>query len=109
MLVQLCTARAGYGHSLEERDFLAADWSMPKDERLQTRFHVYKDLRQKGFYLTSAGKFGGDYLVYPGEMCVICRSLLISFITIFYYYVLISFLQEIHSVSMHTLLRCACL
>ncbi|XP_062860940.1 tRNA-splicing endonuclease subunit Sen34 [Trichomycterus rosablanca] len=67
MLVQLCTARAGYSHCPEEREFLAADGSMPKDERLQTRFLVYRDLRRKGFYLTSAGKFGGDYLVYPGD------------------------------------------
>ncbi|CAB1348470.1 unnamed protein product, partial [Coregonus sp. 'balchen'] len=26
---------------------------------------VFRDLRRQGFYLTSAGKFGGDYLVYP--------------------------------------------
>jgi len=28
---------------------------------------VFKDLWQKGFYLTDGGKFGGDYLVYPGD------------------------------------------
>ncbi|MGH0165060.1 UNVERIFIED_CONTAM: hypothetical protein FKN15_004550 [Acipenser sinensis] len=26
-----------------------------------------KDLWQQGYYITSAGKFGGDYLIYPGD------------------------------------------
>lgn len=67
MAVQLCTARAGFSHCPEEHAFLAADWPMPRDKHSETRFQVYKDLRRKGFYLTAAGKFGGDYLVYPGE------------------------------------------
>lgn len=68
MAIQLYTARAGFSHCPEEHAFLAADWPMPRDERSETRFRVYKDLRSKGFYLTTAGKFGGDYLVYPGEI-----------------------------------------
>ncbi|XP_053479520.1 tRNA-splicing endonuclease subunit Sen34 [Ictalurus furcatus] len=67
MAIQLYTARAGFSHCPEEHAFLAADWPMPRDERSETRFRVYKDLRSKGFYLTAAGKFGGDYLVYPGD------------------------------------------
>lgn len=67
MAVQLCTARAGLSHCPEEAGFLAADWPMPRDERSETRFRVYRDLRGRGFYLTAAGKFGGDYLVYPGD------------------------------------------
>lgn len=67
MAVQLCTARAGFSHCPEERSFLSTDWPVPRDERLNTRFCVYRDLRNKGFYLTSAGKFGGDFLVYPGD------------------------------------------
>lgn len=67
MAVQLCTARAGFSHCPEERSFHSTDWPMPRDEGLNTRFCVYRDLRNKGFYLTSAGKFGGDFLVYPGD------------------------------------------
>uniref|UniRef100_A0A673LB81 tRNA-splicing endonuclease subunit SEN34 n=1 Tax=Sinocyclocheilus rhinocerous TaxID=307959 RepID=A0A673LB81_9TELE len=67
MAVQLCTARAGFSHCPEERSFHSTDWPMPRDERLNTRFCVYRDLRNRGFYLTSAGKFGGDFLVYPGD------------------------------------------
>lgn len=67
MAVQLCTARSGFSQCPEERSFLSTDWPMPRDERLETRFRVYRDLRSKGYYLTSAGKFGGDFLVYPGD------------------------------------------
>lgn len=67
MAVQLCTARAGFNHCPEERAFLTSDCPMPTDQRSETRFRVYRDLRRKGFFLTSAGKFGGDYLVYPGD------------------------------------------
>ncbi|KAI5623811.1 tRNA-splicing endonuclease subunit Sen34 isoform X1 [Silurus asotus] len=67
MAVQLCTARAGFSHCPEKHAFLAADWPRLRDKRSETRFQVYKDLRSKGFYLTAAGKFGGDYLVYPGD------------------------------------------
>lgn len=67
MAVQLHTARAGLSHVPEERHFLAADWPKPRDKMSETRFRVFRDLRRQGFYLTSAGKFGGDYLVYPGE------------------------------------------
>ncbi|XP_061073215.1 tRNA-splicing endonuclease subunit Sen34 [Conger conger] len=67
MAIQLHTARAGLSHAPEERHFLAADWPKPRDERSETRFRVFRDLRRQGFYLTSAGKFGGDYLVYPGD------------------------------------------
>ncbi|XP_076850522.1 tRNA-splicing endonuclease subunit Sen34 [Brachyhypopomus gauderio] len=67
MAIQLYTAHAGFSHCPEELGFLAADWPAPRDKRSDARFQVYKDLRRRGFYLTTAGKFGGDYLVYPGD------------------------------------------
>ncbi|KAI7802604.1 tRNA-splicing endonuclease subunit Sen34 isoform X2 [Triplophysa rosa] len=67
MAIQLCTARAGFSHCPDERSFPSTDWPMPRDERSEIRFRVYRDLRSKGYYLTSAGKFGGDFLVYPGD------------------------------------------
>lgn len=67
MAVQLCTARAGLQYGPEEGGFLAARWPLPQDEKSETRLHVFRDLRRRGFFLTSAGKFGGDYLVYPGD------------------------------------------
>lgn len=67
MAVQLCTARAGLQYGPEEGGFLAARWPLPLDERSDTRLQVFRDLRGRGFHLTPAGKFGGDFLVYPGD------------------------------------------
>ncbi|XP_023678905.2 tRNA-splicing endonuclease subunit Sen34 isoform X1 [Paramormyrops kingsleyae] len=67
MAVQLSTARAGMSYGPEELRFLAADSLSPRDERQEARYRVFRDLRRRGFYLTTGGKFGGDYLVYPGD------------------------------------------
>ncbi|KAM9734285.1 tRNA-splicing endonuclease subunit Sen34 [Menidia menidia] len=40
------------------------------DEQQSARQQVFRDLRGRGFFLTSAGKFGGDFLVYPGDPLV---------------------------------------
>jgi len=31
------------------------------------RYTVFKDLWERGYYLSTAAKFGGDYLAYPGD------------------------------------------
>ncbi|XP_041120743.1 tRNA-splicing endonuclease subunit Sen34 [Polyodon spathula] len=67
MMVQLCTARARLSYAPDERDWLATDWPLPRDNKQEVRYRVYQDLRQQGYYITSAGKFGGDYLIYPGD------------------------------------------
>lgn len=69
LAVQLSTARAGLSHCPEARAFLEADWPIRAQRcpRREARFQVFRDLRGRGFFLTSAGKFGGDFLVYPGE------------------------------------------
>ncbi|KAI0207387.1 tRNA-splicing endonuclease subunit Sen34 [Lamellibrachia satsuma] len=59
--VQICTAT----HRCTELE--AAEWHYPTTEMEHTRYRVFKDLWEKGYYLTSGGKFGGDFLVYPGE------------------------------------------
>ncbi|XP_029301810.1 tRNA-splicing endonuclease subunit Sen34-like [Cottoperca gobio] len=70
LAVQLSTARAGLSHCPDARTFLRADRPIRgQDEPHGTtaRYQVFRDLRGRGFYLTSAGKFGGDFLVYPGD------------------------------------------
>lgn len=68
LAVQLSTARAGLSYCPEARDFLRANWPIrgQNGRSCDTRFQVFRDLRGRGFFLTSAGKFGGDFLVYPG-------------------------------------------
>ncbi|XP_035477883.1 tRNA-splicing endonuclease subunit Sen34 isoform X1 [Scophthalmus maximus] len=84
LAVQLSTVRAGLSHFPEDRALLRADWPIraQDDPRRDVRYQVFRDLRGRGFYLTSAGKFGGDFLVYPGDplrfhahFIVICLSL----------------------------------
>ncbi|CAH0729738.1 unnamed protein product, partial [Brenthis ino] len=37
------------------------------DREGSARYAVFKDLWEKGHYITSGSKFGADYLVYPGD------------------------------------------
>uniref|UniRef100_A0A3B5A7U9 tRNA-splicing endonuclease subunit Sen34 n=1 Tax=Stegastes partitus TaxID=144197 RepID=A0A3B5A7U9_9TELE len=69
MAVQLSTARAGLSYCPEARTLLQADWPIREQGGpcSDTKYQVFRDLRGRGFYLTSAGKFGGDFLVYPGD------------------------------------------
>ncbi|XP_060929844.1 tRNA-splicing endonuclease subunit Sen34 [Limanda limanda] len=69
LAVQLSTSRAGLTHCPVDRAVLRADWPIraQPDTCGDVRYQVFRDLRGRGFYLTSAGKFGGDFLVYPGD------------------------------------------
>lgn len=69
LAVQLSTARAGLSHCEESRAFLEEDWPIGEQDvpRRHARYQVFRDLRGRGYFLTSAGKFGGDFLVYPGD------------------------------------------
>ncbi|XP_070533978.1 tRNA-splicing endonuclease subunit Sen34-like [Ptychodera flava] len=42
-------------------------WNFPSSEHERLRFHVFKHFWEKGYYLTTGGKFGGDFLIYPGD------------------------------------------
>ena len=44
-----------------------ASWKFPETENEQARCNVFSDLWEKGYFITNGNKFGGDYLVYPGD------------------------------------------
>ena len=44
----------------------AGVWTYPATEEERARCEVFRDLWEKGYYLGGGGKFGGDWLVYPG-------------------------------------------
>ncbi|XP_061575983.1 tRNA-splicing endonuclease subunit Sen34 [Cololabis saira] len=67
LAVQLSTARAGLSCCPETRLFLRAERPIRGRDAPGSRYQVFRDLRGRGFFLTSAGKFGGDFLVYPGD------------------------------------------
>ncbi|KAI6131866.1 hypothetical protein EDD17DRAFT_1478101 [Pisolithus thermaeus] len=45
----------------------AGIWDYPTSPEERARCAVFRDLREKGYYLGIGIKFGGDYLVYPGD------------------------------------------
>lgn len=63
LMVQLNTARVGPAHLSAGPSYCAI-----RTPAADAKYQVFLDLRRRGFYLTSAGKFGGDFLVYPGML-----------------------------------------
>ncbi|KJE90768.1 hypothetical protein CAOG_002022 [Capsaspora owczarzaki ATCC 30864] len=44
-----------------------AEWKFPITFKQRLRTRVFSELWQRGHYMTAASKFGGDFLVYPGD------------------------------------------
>ncbi|XP_006868180.1 PREDICTED: tRNA-splicing endonuclease subunit Sen34 [Chrysochloris asiatica] len=68
LLVQLATARPRpiKARPLDWR-VQSKDWPHAGRPAHELRYGVYRDLWERGFFLSAAGKFGGDFLVYPGD------------------------------------------
>eukprot|EP00079_Xenopus_tropicalis_P010299 XP_002935038.2 PREDICTED: tRNA-splicing endonuclease subunit Sen34 [Xenopus tropicalis] len=68
MMVHLPTAHPSCGDT-EEVDMCQASvhWPYAGQKEHEVRYKVFKSLWQKGYFLTSGSKFGGDFLVYPGD------------------------------------------
>lgn len=49
-------------------DIEIVEWKYPSTEKQQLRYKTFKDLWEKGYYLTNGEKFGGDFLAYPGNL-----------------------------------------
>ena len=45
---------------------VAIDWDFPQSKFEKLSCRVFTDLWEQGYFLTSGGKFGGSFLVYPG-------------------------------------------
>ncbi|XP_068243142.1 tRNA-splicing endonuclease subunit Sen34-like [Palaemon carinicauda] len=43
------------------------NWSYPKGQQEKLKYDVFKDLWERGYYITSGTKFGGDFLLYDGD------------------------------------------
>ena len=52
----------------------SVDWDFPQNDVETLRYRVFEDFWQKGYFLTSGGKFGGDFLVYPGAYCTVISA-----------------------------------
>ncbi|KAJ2315567.1 tRNA-splicing endonuclease subunit [Coemansia sp. RSA 2611] len=42
-------------------------FTWPKTEQDKVRFGLFKDLHGRGYFITRGIKYGGDYLLYPGD------------------------------------------
>ncbi|XP_014280698.1 tRNA-splicing endonuclease subunit Sen34 [Halyomorpha halys] len=62
-LIQIPTASPW----LAEEDLEEVEWTYPETSKEKLKYRVFKDLYEKGYSLTPCAKFGGDFLVYPGE------------------------------------------
>ncbi|XP_066994386.2 tRNA-splicing endonuclease subunit Sen34 [Anabrus simplex] len=52
---------------LRSEDACNVRWQFPSNPAEKLRYMTFKDIWEKGFYLTSGQKFGGDFLAYPGD------------------------------------------
>lgn len=62
MLVQLHTVCA-----YRRKVCKTIEWTYPHTEEEKLRYKVFKDFWEKNHFLTPGMKFGGDFLVYPGD------------------------------------------
>jgi len=46
---------------------ITAYWNFPITRREQMQAKIYADLWNRGYFISTASKFGGDYLLYPGD------------------------------------------
>lgn len=71
-------------------DMEIVQWKYPFTSDQQIKYKIYKDLWEKGYYISSGEKFGGDFLVYPGVLSsfynndeTICTILIINIYIIY--------------------------
>ncbi|KAG8434077.1 hypothetical protein GDO86_012449 [Hymenochirus boettgeri] len=68
MMIHLPTARTAVGNVKEvDLNQASAHWPYYGQETHEVRYKVFRNLWQKGYFLTNGSKFGGDFLVYPGD------------------------------------------
>ncbi|XP_074872132.1 tRNA-splicing endonuclease subunit Sen34 [Carettochelys insculpta] len=68
MMVQLPTAQCHPGR-VKQVDWTSPSpaWPYAGHPAHETRYQVFRELWGRGYYLSGGSKFGGDFLVYPGD------------------------------------------
>ncbi|XP_066484282.1 tRNA-splicing endonuclease subunit Sen34 [Tiliqua scincoides] len=68
MMVQLATERKHPGQEeVVNWHVPSPDWPYTGQQDHEIRYSVFTSLWEQGYYVTSGSKFGGDFLVYPGD------------------------------------------
>lgn len=92
-----------------DNDVEIVQWKYPFTPDQQIKYKIYKDLSERGYYITSADKFGGDFLVYPGTYTYFSYNILIIIIKLSILKVLsnnIYIILRVHSEKCYLVLRC---
>ncbi|KAG8140498.1 hypothetical protein E2320_003188 [Naja naja] len=68
MMIQLPTERTQIAEE-ETVDWHVASqlWPYAGQERHEMLYSIFRDLWERGYYVTTGSKFGGDFLIYPGD------------------------------------------
>ncbi|XP_054849466.1 tRNA-splicing endonuclease subunit Sen34 [Eublepharis macularius] len=67
MMVQLPTERTWLGQEEVDWHLPSKEWPYGGQPEHEMRYCVFQSLWEQGYYITSGSKFGGDFLVYPGD------------------------------------------
>ncbi|XP_063157291.1 tRNA-splicing endonuclease subunit Sen34 [Candoia aspera] len=68
MMIQLPTERSEITQEEEVDWHVAAQlWPYAGQEHHEMRYCIFRDLWERGYYVTTGSKFGGDFLIYPGD------------------------------------------
>ncbi|KAH0626475.1 hypothetical protein JD844_001469, partial [Phrynosoma platyrhinos] len=69
MMIQLPTERVypGQEEMVVDWHVSSKDWPYPGQPDHEMRYCIFRSLWEKGFYVTTGSRFGGDFLVYPGD------------------------------------------
>jgi len=51
---------------------ITTDWTLPMSSRDILKYRIFSHFWEKGYFLTGGGKFGGDFLIYPGMSMFCC-------------------------------------
>ena len=73
---------------------VSIDWNFPQTEFEKLSCRVFTDLWEQGYFLTSGGKFGGSFLVYPGLFSNTMHTRGKSWEYIFYFHNIFSVLSH---------------
>ncbi|XP_067325970.1 tRNA-splicing endonuclease subunit Sen34 isoform X2 [Anolis sagrei] len=68
MMVQLPTERINPGQEeVVDWHVPSKDWPYTGQPDHEAHYRIFRNLWERGFYVTSGSKFGGNFLVYPGD------------------------------------------
>ncbi|KAI0060793.1 tRNA-intron endonuclease catalytic domain-like protein [Artomyces pyxidatus] len=60
-------APAGHTYATLDAARAAGVWSYPTTDEERAKCEVFRDLWEQGYFMGGGSKFGGDWLVYPGD------------------------------------------